>query len=567
MMDDGTSGRDLAKIPPALGRGGPLDGGPSGSSSAATASELRLMQLSVDQSLPPLPEPVVDLDLSSIQASTATKEWVKRHMERHVDAIENSRSYVQDEVRKHQRDVKRNKYLIGYGKRTQNARAHAQVRIDEDNEQFLHRLCNLPGTELTTLLNKNSRANELSDMRKRNRVLAKIAVRKVELDNINFENSLILGRLEKARPAYSQKKWAADFREHERRKRLMMRPNELAPGMAMRASHSAHDLGRQGKSGRAGGAGQQGGGGSGGGGGGGGTRNERALRLRRKRAENAQMAQADPPDFMRLSMSEMMAANNEQYQHQQRGGSGGDGGGGGGGGGAGGGISLPQLSPQQQRGGPSFQQHHQSSTGSLGAEMSSSLSVGGGGGGGDPNASSSYRPRAMSPEQRDRGQITEELARIGNELMVVSVFVLGDGPEKRLLFEARSEKTGVIRCTEFSFANLVSLAEVYPKLLEKGRRVRELIGMLQLKPAPHEPEGIGLVLDLGVLLHDLKRQYGTTVIGGGGGGGGGGGRSGGGQSRGGLASGGGGGITTTLPDPPAHLAHLAQTSTAYRGVP
>ena len=34
--------------------------------------------------------------------------------------------------------------------------------------------------------------------------------------------------------------------------------------------------------------------------------------------------------------------------------------------------------------------------------------------------------------------------------------------------------------------------------------------MLQLKPAPHEPEGYGLILDLGVLLQDLKRAYGAA---------------------------------------------------------
>jgi hypothetical protein len=52
----------------------------------------------------------------------------------------------------------------------------------------------------------------------------------------------------------------------------------------------------------------------------------------------------------------------------------------------------------------------------------------------------------------------------------------------------------------------VSLAEVYPRLLEKGRRVRELIGMLQLKASAHEPEGVALILDLESLLRDLKKK-------------------------------------------------------------
>ena len=144
----------------------------------------------VEGELPPLPEPVVDLEMGAIEQSTAKKDWVKAHMEKHIEGIVESQSYVAKAVKEHQHSVRRNKYLIGYGHRTINARAHAQKSIDIDNEMLLQRLCNLPKTGLSKLLDNGSRDNERAQNRKRNRILAKLAVRKVELESINFENSV-----------------------------------------------------------------------------------------------------------------------------------------------------------------------------------------------------------------------------------------------------------------------------------------------------------------------------------------------------------------------------------------
>ena len=86
-----------------------------------------------------------------------------------------------------------------------------------------------------------------------------------------------------------------------------------------------------------------------------------------------------------------------------------------------------------------------------------------------------------------------------------------------MLFEARLAGTngGVTlatqtHCTELSFANLVSLAEVYPRLLEPGRRVRELISMLQLVRSTRHPGGVELMLDLDTLLRGLKSRAGSA---------------------------------------------------------
>ena len=142
------------------------------------------------QQFVPLPAPRVDLGESTLEASSAKKQWVKRHMNRHVSALSHTRSYVHEEVQEHQRDVKRNKVLIGYGKRKQTSWRMQQQSIDRDNETLLQRLVNLPGTELTSHFNKASSDHETSQLRHRNRVLAKLAVRKVEIEKINFENSV-----------------------------------------------------------------------------------------------------------------------------------------------------------------------------------------------------------------------------------------------------------------------------------------------------------------------------------------------------------------------------------------
>ena len=96
---------------------------------------------------------------------------------------------------------------------------------------------------------------------------------------------------------------------------------------------------------------------------------------------------------------------------------------------------------------------------------------------------------------------------ISGVLHEVTVRIVGTGAAKQLVVEAWPtaveggvERRGEPRGAALSFADLVSLARVYPQLLqEKGAVGRELIGMLVLEPRSNAPGGMGLGVDVSLL--------------------------------------------------------------------
>ena len=112
-------------------------------------------------------------------------------------------------------------------------------------------------------------------------------------------------------------------------------------------------------------------------------------------------------------------------------------------------------------------------------------------------------------QQEQQGHVIalESEYPISGVLHEVTVRIVGTGAAKQLVVEAwptavggGAERRGEPRGAALSFADLVSLARVYPQLLqEKGAVGRELIGMLVLEPRSNAPGGIGLGVDVSLL--------------------------------------------------------------------
>ena len=125
--------------------------------------------------------------------------------------------------------------------------------------------------------------------------------------------------------------------------------------------------------------------------------------------------------------------------------------------------------------------------------------IGAGGARPPPTIPPALAPATPGTGDRRMTNLCKEVVEMEGEPYIVSVYLVGSGANKRLLFEARGVrpekgKAGVedknkegaatfrVHCVELGFSDLVYVAKVYPALLDKGKRVRELVSALRFVP-------------------------------------------------------------------------------------
>eukprot|EP00948_MAST-09A_sp_MAST-9A-sp1_P001820 g1820.t1 len=390
-----------------------------------------------------------------LNISWTTRTHREKMMRSYYNAIHNSKSYVGQEVRKHQMQMVRNKELFSSGKNVQRDKEFRQKKIDLDNQIMEYRMKNLPKSDLAKINDSGSLEKRLYHDRKKARKKARINSKRFHYRMLNYENSLILERIKKSKSAYDHRNWENDFKRHEKIKKHMARieHKSMKPmDYTVNESKTMHEkkgdelplLYRPEKK-LGGGSGTMG--------------ISRSLPA----IEKAYLGRHHPAEKLKA-----YEATTSYHQQQQQ--------------------HLSSMLPAGTTSTGSMRSLYRNPK-NYNKPSPFTKTVGG-----QPNQR--FRKRAKKKKKRkgagknssknnarDRGQIMERGITIDGVYNVVSVFAEGSNPKKgedgNLIFEAFEPFTKSLRIAKFSIKNLLRLAEIYPNILLPGERIKMLIGMLR----------------------------------------------------------------------------------------